>query len=221
MSTMAAPSSERETPPVVIRRLGLRDYDEVWQAMREFTAQRTPHTSDQLWLLQHPPVFTLGTGGKSTHILDAGEIPVIRSDRGGQVTYHGPGQLIAYLLLDLKRRRLGVRQLVTTLEQSVIRLLDDQGILAESRPDAPGVYVNNAKIAALGLRIRRGCSYHGLSLNVALDLTPFSCINPCGHAGLAVTSLAKLGVPLTVPELESLLPHYIMHQLGLVCGEQR
>ncbi len=189
--------------------------------MQTFTARRTTDTPDELWLLQHPPVFTLGTGGKTHHIHDAGEIPVIRSDRGGQVTYHGPGQLVAYLLLDLKRRRLGVRQLVTAMEQSVIRLLAEQNISAESRLDAPGVYVEGAKIAAVGLRIRRGRCYHGLALNVEMDLSPFERIDPCGHEGLAPTSLAALGVPLTLTEVAFRLPDYIMQQLQQVSGETR
>ncbi len=207
--------------PLQIRRRGLRPYRETWLEMRAFTEQRLPNTPDQLWLLQHPPVFTLGTAGKAHHILDAGEIPVIESDRGGQVTYHGPGQLVAYLLLDLKRHRMGVRRLVTTMEQSVIQLLVAHGIRGVSRPDAPGVYVEDAKIAALGLRIRRGCCYHGLSLNVEMDLSPFERINPCGYEGLAVTSLSELGLPLTIPQVESLLPRYIMHQLQQAAGESR
>ncbi len=207
--------------PLQIRRRGLRPYREAWLEMRAFTEQRLPDTPDQLWLLQHPPVFTLGTAGKAHHILDAGEIPVIESDRGGQVTYHGPGQLVAYLLLDLKRHRMGVRRLVTAMEQSVIQLLAAHGIRGVSRPDAPGVYVEDAKIAALGLRIRRGCCYHGLSLNVEMDLSPFERINPCGYEGLAVTSLSELGLPLTIPQVESLLPRYIMHQLQQAAGESR
>ncbi len=207
--------------PLQIRRRGLRPYRETWLEMRAFTEQRLPDTPDQLWLLQHPPVFTLGTAGKAHHILDAGEIPVIESDRGGQVTYHGPGQLVAYLLLDLKRHRMGMRRLVTAMEQSVIQLLAAHGIRGVSRPDAPGVYVEDAKIAALGLRIRRGCCYHGLSLNVEMDLSPFERINPCGYEGLAVTSLSELGLPLTIPQVESLLPRYIMHQLQQAAGESR
>ncbi len=207
--------------PLQIRRRGLRPYRETWLEMRAFTEQRLPDTPDQLWLLQHPPVFTLGTAGKAHHILDAGEIPVIESDRGGQVTYHGPGQLVAYLLLDLKRHRMGVRRLVTAMERSVIQLLAAHGIRGVSRPDAPGVYVEDAKIAALGLRIRRGCCYHGLSLNVEMDLSPFERINPCGYEGLAVTSLSELGLPLTIPQVESLLTRYIMHQLQQAAGESR
>ncbi len=209
------------TSSLLVRHLGLRPYRETWQAMRTFTADRTADTPDELWLLQHPPVFTLGTNGKARHILDAGTTPVVRSDRGGQVTYHGPGQLVAYLLLDLKRHQLGVRQLVTVMEQGVIRLLAELGIPARSRRDAPGVYVEEAKIASVGLRIRRGCSYHGLSLNVNMDLSPFRRIHPCGHEGMIVTSLAALGSDVSLAKVESLLPDYIMHQLQQISGAKR
>ena len=173
-----------------VRELGLRPYLDVWQAMRRFTDQRTATTADELWVLQHPPVFTLGKNGRAEHILDSGEIPVIHSDRGGQVTYHGPGQIIVYTLLDLNRLRIGVRELVTRIENSVIDLLEEYAIDARARADAPGVYVNGRKIAALGLRVRRGRSFHGLALNVDMDLEPFSRINPCGYQGLEVTQLA-------------------------------
>jgi len=173
-----------------VRELGLRPYLDVWQAMQRFTDQRTATTADELWVLQHPPVFTLGKNGRAEHILDSGEIPVIHSDRGGQVTYHGPGQIIVYTLLDLNRLRIGVRELVTRIENSVIDLLEQYAIDARARADAPGVYVNGRKIAALGLRVRRGRSFHGLALNVDMDLEPFSRINPCGYQGLEVTQLA-------------------------------
>jgi len=163
--------------------------------MRAFTDGRTQDTPDELWLLQHAPVFRLGQAGRAEHLLDPGDIPVIQTDRGGQVTYHGPGQLVAYLLVDLRRVGLGVKGLVHLLEGAVIGLLAGYGIEAEARADAPGVYVAEAKIASLGLRVRRGCSYHGLSLNVDMDLTPFLRINPCGYPGLAVTQLADLGGP--------------------------
>jgi lipoyl(octanoyl) transferase len=182
-------------PALLVRRRGLSDYSAAWAEMRAFTDGRTQDTPDELWLLQHPPVFTLGQAGRAEHLLDPGEIPVIQTDRGGQVTYHGPGQLIAYLLVDLRRVGLGVKGLVRLLEGAVIGLLAGYGIEAEARADAPGVYVAGAKIASLGLRVRRGCSYHGLSLNVDMDLTPFLRINPCGHPGLAVTQLADLGGP--------------------------
>ncbi len=177
-----------------LRHLGMQPYGETWAAMRDFTDRRGPDTEDELWLLEHPPVFTLGQAGRWEHVRDPGDIPVIQVDRGGQVTYHGPGQLILYVLLDLRRRRLGVKSLVHQLENAVIALLRTYGISGTTRPQAPGVYVNEAKIAALGLRIRKGCSFHGLALNVDVDLAPFSRIHPCGYAGLPVTSLAALGV---------------------------
>jgi len=179
----------------MLRRLGLRDYEPTWRAMQWFTDGRGPDTPDELWLLEHSPVFTLGQAGLPRHVLNPGTIPVVKVDRGGQVTYHGPGQLVAYLLLDLRRAGLGVKRLVHLLEQAVIDLLGGYGISAEPRPDAPGVYVNGAKIASLGLRVRRGCSFHGLALNVDVDLEPFSRINPCGYPGLAVTRIADLGGP--------------------------
>jgi lipoyl(octanoyl) transferase len=173
------------------RRLGLVDYVATLDAMRRFTDERSSSTVDELWLLQHPPVFTQGQAGKSEHILAAGDIPVIQVDRGGQVTYHGPGQWVVYLLIDIRRRHLGVRALVELIERSVITVLSLHGIDARARRDAPGVYVGDAKIASLGLRVRKGCSYHGLALNVAPDLAPFQHINPCGYAGMAVTSMAQ------------------------------
>ncbi len=187
-------SSITAGPELVVRQLGRRDYIPVWQAMQAFTQGRTAETADEIWLLEHPPVYTLGLNGKQTHVLNHGDIPLVETDRGGQVTYHGPGQLVAYLLLDLKRHGLGVRSLVSLIEQSIIALLADYGIESQARQDAPGVYVDGAKLAALGLRIRRGCSYHGLSLNVDMDLEPFSRINPCGYAGLPVTQLQELGI---------------------------
>ncbi len=178
---------------IQIRNLGTVDYLDTFEAMRRFTAERSAETDDEIWLLQHPSVFTQGTNGKPEHLLDLGDIPLQQIDRGGQVTYHGPGQLVVYLLLDLRRRNLGVRQLVTMLEQAVIDLLQEYGISAQRRSDAPGVYVNGDKIAALGLRVKRNGCYHGLSLNVDMDLQPFDRINPCGYSGLGITSLAQLG----------------------------
>jgi lipoyl(octanoyl) transferase len=175
-----------------LRRRGAVDYTACLAEMQTFTDQRGEGTPDELWLVEHPPVFTLGLAGKPEHVLDAGDIPVVRCDRGGQVTFHGPGQVVLYALLDLARAGLDVRALVTTLEQAVIDLLAGLDIAAERRPGAPGVYVAGAKIAALGLRVRRGCCYHGLSLNVAMDLAPFARINPCGYAGLAVTQVRDL-----------------------------
>lgn len=176
---------------MLVRRLGLAEYQPVLDAMREFTDQRGEDTPDELWLLQHPRVFTQGQAGKAEHVLAPGDIPVIQVDRGGQVTYHGPGQWVIYLLVDLKRRGLGVRGLVTLIENAIVRLLSEYAIDAAPRADAPGVYVDGDKIASLGLRVRRGCSYHGLSLNVDMDLEPFTRINPCGHEGLQVTSMAR------------------------------
>ena len=180
--------------PLTIKHSGLVEYEPTWRAMQEFSAQRGPDTQDEIWLLQHPPVFTLGLAGKREHILQVGDIPIIPIDRGGQVTYHGPGQVVAYVLLDLKRRGYGVRELVQRLEQVVIDLLGAYGIQAERRAKAPGVYVEGRKIAALGLRIKHGMSYHGLALNVDMDLAPFVSINPCGYEGLEVTQLRALGV---------------------------
>jgi len=176
---------------LIVRQLGLRDYQSVWQEMQDFTDARSADTADEIWLLEHPPVFTLGLNGKSEHVLDAGDIPLVNCDRGGQVTYHGPGQIIVYLLLDLRRRELGVKSLVHKIEQAVIDVLQENGISGQRREGAPGIYVDDAKIAALGLRVRRGCCYHGLSLNVDMDLQPFSRINPCGYAGLASTQLKQ------------------------------
>jgi lipoyl(octanoyl) transferase len=182
-----------------VKNLGSQSYRESWQAMQAFTDSRQNNTPDEIWIVEHPPVFTLGQAGKREHILNSHDIPVVESDRGGQVTYHGPGQLVIYLLIDIRRLGIGPRQLVNTIEESIIEALKDLGIEAFSKKDAPGVYVskeqlaknksiasNDAKIAALGLRIRKGCSYHGLSLNIDMDLTPFSYINPCGYEGQAV-----------------------------------
>jgi lipoyl(octanoyl) transferase len=174
------------------RNLGLAEYSPVLDAMRDLTDQRSADTPDELWLLQHPRVFTQGQAGKSEHVLAPGDIPVIQVDRGGQVTYHGPGQWVVYLMIDLKRRGLGVRALVTLIEEAIVQLLAEYGIVSAPDPSAPGVYVQGNKIAALGLRVRRGRSYHGLSLNVDMDLEPFQRINPCGYEGLQVTSMAKL-----------------------------
>lgn len=183
------------------RELGLCDYAPVWRDMQAFTDQRDDGTPDEIWLLQHTPVFTVGLNGSMQHVLAPGEIPVIKIDRGGQVTYHGPGQLVVYPLLDLRRRKLGVRELVSGLEEAVIETLEEYSVHAASRPDAPGVYVDGRKIASLGLRIRRGCSYHGLAFNIDMDLEPFGRINPCGFSNLEVTSLAALGGPHDLEEV--------------------
>jgi lipoyl(octanoyl) transferase len=179
-------------PGILLRELGQVDYQPILQAMQDFTDSRTPDTPDELWLLQHPRVFTQGQAGKAEHLLHPGDIPVIQVDRGGQVTYHGPGQWVLYLMVDLRRRHFGVRDLVNLIERSIVMLLAEYGIEARPWPEAPGVYVGGEKIAALGLRVRRGCSYHGLALNVDMDLEPFQRINPCGYAGLEVTSMARL-----------------------------
>jgi lipoyl(octanoyl) transferase len=197
-----------------IRRLGNVPYEPTWRAMQRFTETRGEDTPDEIWLLQHPPVFTLGLAGKPEHILDAGEIPVVQVDRGGQVTYHGPGQIVMYPLLDLKRHGLGVRRLVTLLEHSAIALAADFGIEAVARADAPGVYVEGRKLAAVGLRVRRGCSYHGLSFNVAMDLSPFRRINPCGYAGLETTQLQDLGVEADPLALQDVLANHLLRQLA-------
>lgn len=184
-------------PPIQIHALGHAEYALTWQAMREFTDQRSTTTSDEIWWVEHLPVFTLGQAGRTEHILTPGEIPVVQTDRGGQVTYHGPGQIVIYPLLQLKRYGLGARALVSLLEQSVVDWLAQFKITASPRADAPGVYVGDAKIAALGLRIRRGCSYHGVAVNIDMDLEPFTRINPCGHPGMAVTDLAALNINQT------------------------
>jgi len=197
-----------------IRQLGTQPYFPVWQAMQRFTEQRNHNTADEWWVTEHLPVFTQGRNGKAEHLLNPGQIPVIPIDRGGQITYHGPGQVIVYLLLDLQRRKLGIRQLVQRMEQALIHCLAHYQISANLHSGAPGVYVDKEKIAALGLRIRRGCSYHGLSLNVNMDLQPFQCINPCGYAGLKVTQMAHFITPPTTVTLIDTLLAALHHQLG-------
>jgi lipoyl(octanoyl) transferase len=198
---------------ITIRQLGLQDYEPVWQAMQRFTLDRTPETDDQIWIVEHQPVYTLGLNGKREHLLNTGAIPVVQTDRGGQVTYHGPGQLVVYPLLNLKRRDLGVRPLVTLLERTMIDALADYGIRAVARPEAPGVYANGKKIGSIGIRIRNNCCYHGLSLNNAMDLTPFKFINPCGYAGLEVTQLADFGVAAGHDELAERVLHILTEKL--------
>ncbi|MBS4051322.1 MAG: lipoyl(octanoyl) transferase LipB [Methylomonas sp.] len=202
--------SEPVKPQTVLRQLGLRDYQTVWRDMQRFTAERTEATPDEIWITEHPPVFTLGLNGKHEHVLQASDIPLIQTDRGGQVTYHAPGQLVVYFLADLRRLAIGPRQAVTLLEQAMITALAQYGVRAKARADAPGVYVEGKKIGALGLRIKRGCSYHGLSLNNAMDLTPFSYINPCGYAGLEVTRLADFGVRIQTRELAVPVVHHLI-----------
>ncbi len=185
---------------MIVKDLGLVDYQQTCDAMQAFTAQRDENTEDELWLVEHPAVFTQGLNGKDEHILNTGNIPVVKTDRGGQITYHGPGQLIAYTLFDLKRKKIGVREMVSRLENSVITMLDELGIKSQARSDAPGVYVENRKIAALGLRVKRGSCYHGLSLNIDMDLSPFLNINPCGYQGMEVIDIKSLGRSLTMEQ---------------------
>lgn len=191
-AAIPSPSLDAAAPLLLLRRLGLSDYEPVWRAMQRFTDARAEDTPDELWLVQHPPVFTVGQAGRQEHLLAPGDIPVLKVDRGGQVTYHGPGQIVAYPLLDLRRLGLGVRELVSRIEQAVIAVLRSYGIHGEARPDAPGVYVRGAKIAALGLRVRQGRCFHGLAFNIDMDLQPFERINPCGFRGLQITQLSDL-----------------------------
>lgn len=199
----------------VVRDLGRRAYEPVWRRMQAFTDARDGATPDELWLVEHDPVFTLGQAGKPEHVLAPGEIPVIHVDRGGQVTYHGPGQVVAYPLFDLKRMKLGVRQYVCGIEQAVIDTLADWNIEGERREGAPGVYVAGAKVAALGIRVRRGCTFHGLAFNVAMDLEPFLRINPCGYEGLRVVAVADLGGPSGMDTVKSSLLGHLARQFGL------
>ncbi|AHL77006.1 lipoate--protein ligase [Stutzerimonas stutzeri] len=198
-----------------VRELGLVEYQTAWQAMQRFTNGRLPVTDDEIWMLQHPPVFTQGQAGKAEHLLLPGDIPVVQADRGGQVTYHGPGQLVCYLMLDVRRLGIGVRELVSRIELSLIDLLASYDVQAFAKPDAPGVYVNGAKIASLGLRIRNGRSFHGLALNVDMDLEPFGRINPCGYAGMTMTQLADLVAgPIAFSEVSARLREQLVKHLG-------
>ena len=208
------------SPPLTVRYLGQVAYEPTWQAMIDFTATRSETTPDALWVCEHPPVYTLGQAGKAEHLLADTGIPLVRIDRGGQITYHGPGQLVIYLLLDLNRRGVAVRELVRRMEQAIIDLLTEHDVAALRLDGAPGVYVNQggnaeypAKIAALGLRIRRGCSYHGLALNVAMELAPFAAINPCGYAGMPVTQLRDLGIDLTPAQAGEALTRHLIRLL--------
>ncbi len=210
-SPFPLPPSHLASP--VLHTLGLVDYQPTWEAMKRFTAERTADTRDEIWLVQHPPTYTQGLAGLPEHLLNPTDIPVVKIDRGGQITYHGPGQIVAYLLLDLRRWKLNVRELVSLMEQAVVDLLGEYGVAAKARADAPGVYVNNAKIASLGLKIRHGCCFHGLALNVDMNLTPFSHINPCGYAGLRVTQCVALGITATLNELQAQLTQNLIHGL--------
>jgi len=213
---MTLPAENLPDPDlIVIRPLGLRDYEPLWRGMQHFTEARTSLTPDEIWFTEHPPVFTLGLNASRDHLLTPGDIPVIQVDRGGQVTYHGPGQLMIYPLIELKRAGLGVRDLVTALERTVIDLVADFDIAAETRKDAPGVYVHDRKIASVGLRVRRGASYHGMALNMDVDLEPFSRINPCGFSDLEVTDLAALGIGESPTEIRNRVQGHLLHHLGM------
>lgn len=206
------------TQTVIVRWLGRKPYHTTWEAMKVFTDQRQEDTPDEIWFLEHDPVFTQGQNGKPEHILNPGDIPVIQTDRGGQVTYHGPGQLMAYILIDVKRKKLNVRQLVSAIEQSVIDLLKDQNLIAHAKPEAPGIYVKEGslekKICSIGLRIRRGCSFHGIALNVGTDLEPFQRINPCGYANMQMTKLSELCDLKDPLKTGQQLINYLMKNLG-------
>lgn len=201
------------TESICVRRRGLSAYEEVWRAMQRFTDERDEHSADELWLLQHPPVFTQGQAGRPEHLLAPGDIPVVQVDRGGQVTYHGPGQIVAYPLIDIRRKGIGVRDFVTRIEEAIIRVLADYGVRGERIAGAPGIYVGGDKIASLGLRVRRGRSFHGLAFNVDMDLEPFQRINPCGFAGLRVTQLSALA-QVRWGEVEDRLVERLLQQLG-------
>ncbi|TCK05905.1 lipoyl(octanoyl) transferase LipB [Marinobacterium mangrovicola] len=199
---------------VIVRELGLQPYEPAWHRMQAFTDQRNADTVDEIWLLEHEPVFTQGQAGKAEHLLNPGDIPVVQVDRGGQVTYHGPGQLIAYLMIDLRRRNIGVRDTVSLMEEAVVSVLADFGIDAYPKPDAPGVYVDGAKISSLGLRVRRGATFHGLALNLNMELEPFLRINPCGYAGLAMTQLAQLAPEADLASVPERLLNYLIEKIG-------
>ncbi|MEZ9339794.1 lipoyl(octanoyl) transferase LipB [Vibrio splendidus] len=199
---------------LIVKKLGRQDYEPVWKAMHKFTDERTEEDVDQVWLVEHNPVFTQGQAGKAEHVLNAGDIPVIQSDRGGQVTYHGPGQLVAYFLINIRRKKFGVRDLVTHIENLVINTLKAYNIDSTARPDAPGVYVDGKKICSLGLRIRRGCSFHGLALNVDMDLSPFLRINPCGYQGMEMEQVSQLGGPSELESVEQQLIQELVELLG-------
>jgi lipoyl(octanoyl) transferase len=212
------PNGAEKAPELAIRQLrvrdlGLKEYEPVWHAMQAFTDQRNEETIDELWLVQHPPVFTQGQAGKAEHVLAPGDIPVVQVDRGGQVTYHGPGQIVAYPLLDIRRKRLGVRELVNRIEESIITVLDLYGVQGERLKGAPGIYVDGEKIAALGLRVRRGRTFHGLAFNIEMDLDPFQRINPCGFEGLKVTQLAAF-TPADISEVQGQLVESLANTLG-------
>lgn len=208
------PNSSTSELSLVIRQLGQQDYQSTWKAMKEFCNHRHSETSDEVWFVEHPSVFTQGVSGKPEHILSASDIPIIQTDRGGQITYHGPGQLVMYVLFDLRRLSIGIRALVDVLENVTIAGLKKYGLLAIARKDAPGVYIDDKKIASLGLRVKKSCSYHGLSINLDMDLTPFSFINPCGYEGLEVTQLSAHGVKCIPSDFAAVLLHELKEQLN-------
>ncbi len=202
---------------MIVRHLGQQQYQTIWQQMLQFTAERNAATPDEIWLLQHPPIYTLGRSASEEHLLQPGDIPVLRVDRGGQVTYHGPGQLLLYILFDLHRAHLGVRHLVRLLEESVIDLLQPYGIVAQRQTGAPGIYVGGRKLASVGLRVTHGRTLHGMSINIDMDIEPFSRINPCGHTGLAVTQLKDLAVNLSITEVGEQLAALLTQQIRSFC----
>jgi lipoyl(octanoyl) transferase len=212
--TVQPATVDSQRPRPIIRRLGRVEYEPTWRAMQRFTDERNASTPDEIWFLEHPPVFTLGMNASAAHVLAPGDIPVVQIDRGGQVTYHGPGQLVVYPLIDLRRAGLGVRDIVTALEKSVIQLAAEFGITAEAKRDAPGIYVNGKKLGSVGIRIRRHSSYHGLAVNVDVDLEPFQRINPCGYQGLEMTQLAALGGPASVARAADSLEPHLLRALG-------
>lgn len=197
---------------MIIRELGLKPYLPVWEDMKQFTQSRTPDTIDECWLLEHPPVYTQGQAGKSEHVVNPGSIPIVQSDRGGQVTYHGPGQLVAYVLINLHQRNIGIRTLVTKLEQVLISLLAEYAISATSRCEAPGVYVNDRKIASIGLRVKNGCTYHGIALNIAMDLSPFKGINPCGFSSLQMAQISDFVPDVTMSDVNSRIKTFLLKE---------
>lgn len=205
--------SEQVERQLRIKQLGLADYTDVFEAMQQFTENRSPDTVDELWLVEHPPVYTQGTAGKAEHVLNPGNIPIVQVNRGGQVTYHGPGQVVIYFLLNIERRKLAVRKLVSHIEQAMINFLADNTVEAVNDPNAPGVYVSGAKIGSIGLRVTQGCTYHGLSLNVDMDLGPFQGINPCGYAGMPITQLKDLNVALNLKEAQYKLAEKLVSEL--------
>lgn len=200
--------------PLIIRWLDQQEYTSCWQAMKQFTDDRHADTPDEIWLLEHKPVFTQGQNGKAEHVLNPGDIPIVQTDRGGQITYHGPGQLMVYTLIDLKRKKFTIRELVSKLEQAIVDFLAAQNIVAAAKREAPGVYINDKKICSIGLRVRKGCAYHGIAFNINLDLSPFNRINPCGYAGLQMTQLADFDKTATVKQAGEQLIAYLKQNLG-------